>query len=333
MLRLPGHRRRPYRQAQGDTARAIKEFDTAVSIQDSFPYMEPPYWYYPIRQSLGSALLAAGRPADAERAFEQSLQQFPNNGWSLYGLMKAQQAQGNEVMAQATEKRFKQAWLGDSNGLDLKRLWSRGRGGHALGRRRCVGFEGPPHPSEAAPAFGWLALVSALLMGWTSYRSAKAALEAATFERLTTIREAKKRQIDSYFREIREHVLTLASTPWIIQTTEQLAHAFHTWPLQDSQPATWPELHKTAVRSYYEREFLPKLQGAAERSHTVDDYWPADAPTVLLQYHYIAANPHPTGEKDRLVEAALDSLYGRMHAEIHPTRVIFSRRSVSTTFF
>ena len=109
-------------QAQGDTARAIKEFETAVSIQDSFPYMEPPYWYYPIRQSLGAALLAAGRPADAEQAFAQSLQQFPNNGWSLYGLMKAQQAQGNTAMAQATEKRFKQAWLGDPNGLDLKRL-------------------------------------------------------------------------------------------------------------------------------------------------------------------------------------------------------------------
>jgi tetratricopeptide (TPR) repeat protein len=109
-------------QAQGDTARAIKEFQTAVSIQDSVPYMEPPYWYYPVRQSLGAALLAAGRPAAAEQAFEHSLQQFPNNGWALYGLMKAQQAQGHEAMAQATEKRFKQAWHGDLSGLDLKRL-------------------------------------------------------------------------------------------------------------------------------------------------------------------------------------------------------------------
>ena len=168
-------------------------------------------------------------------------------------------------------------------------------------------------------AFGWLALVSALLMGWTSYHIARAALEKATFERLTTIREAKKRQIDSYFQEIREHVLTLASTPWIIQTTEQLAHAFHTWPLEDSPPATWLERYKTALRSYYEHEFLPKLQRAADRPHTVDDYWPADTQTMLLQYHYIVANPHPIGEKDRLVEAARDSLYGRLHAEIHPT--------------
>jgi tetratricopeptide (TPR) repeat protein len=103
-------------QAQGNTARASKEFATAASIQDSFPYMEPPYWYYPIRQSLGAALLAAGKPAEAEQAFTQSLAMMPNNG-----LMKAQQAQG-KAAAPETEKRFKQAWTGNPGTLDLQRL-------------------------------------------------------------------------------------------------------------------------------------------------------------------------------------------------------------------
>lgn len=109
-------------QAQGDLARAIKEFQIAVSIQDAFAYMEPPYWYYPVRQSLGAILLAAGKPAEAEQAFTHSLKQFPNSGWVLYGLMKAQQAQGNAAAAQATEQRFKQAWAGDANTLDPRRL-------------------------------------------------------------------------------------------------------------------------------------------------------------------------------------------------------------------
>jgi tetratricopeptide (TPR) repeat protein len=109
-------------QAQNDTARTIKEFETAVSIQDSLGYMEPPYWYYPVRQSLGAALLAAGKPAEAEQAFKKSLEQFPNNSWSLYGLVQAQQAQGNTAAAQETEKRFKQAWTGPANALSLGRL-------------------------------------------------------------------------------------------------------------------------------------------------------------------------------------------------------------------
>jgi tetratricopeptide (TPR) repeat protein len=109
-------------QAEGDTARAIKEFRVAVAIQDALPYLEPPFWYYPVRQSLGAALLQAGKAEEAARVFEQSLEQFPNNGRALYGLMQAQKAQGDEAAARATEKRFKQAWAGDPDGLDLGRL-------------------------------------------------------------------------------------------------------------------------------------------------------------------------------------------------------------------
>lgn len=108
--------------AQGNAERAIKEFQVAVSIQDSLAYMEPPYWYYPVRQSLGAALLIAGKPAEAEQAFQQSLVHVPNNGWALYSLMKAQQAQSHEAAAQETAKRLQQAWTGDPATLDLKRL-------------------------------------------------------------------------------------------------------------------------------------------------------------------------------------------------------------------
>jgi len=109
-------------QAQSDTARAIKEFETAVSIQDTLGYMEPPYWYYPVRQSLGAALLEAGKAAAAEQVFHKSLEQFPKNGWALYGLMQAQQAQGNSAAAQETEKRFKQAWVGGAEAPHLRRF-------------------------------------------------------------------------------------------------------------------------------------------------------------------------------------------------------------------
>jgi tetratricopeptide (TPR) repeat protein len=109
-------------QAEGDAERAVQEFQAAADVQDRLPYMEPPFWYYPVRQSLGAALLQAGKAQEAERAFEQSLQQFPKNGWALYGLLQAQQAQGKSAVAQATEQRFKQAWAGDPSVLDLRHL-------------------------------------------------------------------------------------------------------------------------------------------------------------------------------------------------------------------
>jgi tetratricopeptide (TPR) repeat protein len=108
-------------QAEDDLARAVAELETAVQIQDSLAYLEPPFWYYPVRQSLGAALLMAGRAADAEEVLRQSLIDAPNNGWALYGLMEAQKAQGDMAAAAETEKLFGQAWAGEAP-PDLARL-------------------------------------------------------------------------------------------------------------------------------------------------------------------------------------------------------------------
>ncbi len=110
------------RQAAGDHQGAVGAFEEAVAIQDSLPYLEPPYWYYPVHRSLGAALLQAGRPAEAERAFEAALERFPNDAWSLYGLQKAQQAQNHKEAATETEERLKRVRAGDVERLELSRL-------------------------------------------------------------------------------------------------------------------------------------------------------------------------------------------------------------------
>jgi cytochrome c-type biogenesis protein CcmH/NrfG len=57
-------------------------------------------------------LLAAGRPGDAEAAFRQDLERFPENGWSLHGLAAALRAQGRTADAAQAEARFRTAWRG-----------------------------------------------------------------------------------------------------------------------------------------------------------------------------------------------------------------------------
>ncbi|HEX6113592.1 MAG TPA: bacterial transcriptional activator domain-containing protein [Geminicoccaceae bacterium] len=108
-------------QAEGDFDRAIREFETAVQIQDSLPYLEPEYWYYPVRQSLGAALLMAGRADEATEVFRAALIDAPNNGWALYGLMQAYEAQGDQLAKTEVEKLFTKAWAGDAP-PDLARL-------------------------------------------------------------------------------------------------------------------------------------------------------------------------------------------------------------------
>ncbi|MCG8363944.1 MAG: hypothetical protein MJA27_11515 [Pseudanabaenales cyanobacterium] len=95
---------------RGQTDDLIQHLEAAVKRQDDLPYMEPPYWYYPVRQSLGSALLQANRPEEAELVFRQDLEQAPDNGWSLFGLIQSLLAQGKVEEGQTVQAKFEDAW-------------------------------------------------------------------------------------------------------------------------------------------------------------------------------------------------------------------------------
>jgi tetratricopeptide (TPR) repeat protein len=94
---------------QGQCERALPKLEEAVAVQDGLPYMEPPPWYYPVRETLGAVLLQCGRPAAAADVFREDLRQNPNNGWSLYGLAQAQRAQRDPAAAE-TAGQFNAAW-------------------------------------------------------------------------------------------------------------------------------------------------------------------------------------------------------------------------------
>jgi len=100
-------------QRAGDLARAAALFAEAAAIQDRLPYMEPPYWYYPVHQSLGAALLAQGKASEARAAFQEALQRSPNNGWAAAGLLLAAQAQGDQKGLEEARELMQKNWLGE----------------------------------------------------------------------------------------------------------------------------------------------------------------------------------------------------------------------------
>src|SRR5688572_18923642 len=84
------------RARQKRAADAAKHFAAAVALEDKLTYMEPPDWPVPVRQLQGVALLALGRAAEAEAAFQGDLKKYPGNGWSLSGLHESRVRQGRE---------------------------------------------------------------------------------------------------------------------------------------------------------------------------------------------------------------------------------------------
>ena len=81
----------------------------ATEVEDALAYDEPHLWLAPTRHALGAALLAANRPADAERVYAEDLAHYPGNAWSLAGLRNAQRAQGKASQAAEVDLRLRAA--------------------------------------------------------------------------------------------------------------------------------------------------------------------------------------------------------------------------------
>jgi Flp pilus assembly protein TadD len=66
-------------------------------------YLEPPLWYYPVRQTLGALYFQTGKTKEAAQAFMQALIVRPNNAAALYGLKTVQEAMGDPAAAATAE--------------------------------------------------------------------------------------------------------------------------------------------------------------------------------------------------------------------------------------
>ncbi len=99
-------------QRSGDHARAAALFAEAAEVQDRLPYMEPPFWYYPVHQSLGAALLSSGRTEEAQAAFRAAIERSPNNGWAAAGLLRAAEARGDAAGAAQARALLAKSWFG-----------------------------------------------------------------------------------------------------------------------------------------------------------------------------------------------------------------------------
>ena len=66
--------------AKKDNSGAIAMLRDAVAIQDTLKYGEPPDWFFPVRESLGAALLMNGDAAGAEKVFREDLDRHLGEG-------------------------------------------------------------------------------------------------------------------------------------------------------------------------------------------------------------------------------------------------------------
>jgi tetratricopeptide (TPR) repeat protein len=108
--------------ARGDEAAAIEAWRRAVTLEAALQYDEPPAWFYTVRESLGAALLRAGRHAEAERVFREALEMRPRDGRLLFGLWQTLLAQQRGGEGLLVEQQFTRAWRAATVPLTLDDL-------------------------------------------------------------------------------------------------------------------------------------------------------------------------------------------------------------------
>ena len=113
-------------QARGDQKAAIEFLSKGVAAEDAVNYNEPPDWDLPVREWLGSALIASGNQVEAEKVFRDELRKHPRNGRALFGLLESLKRQRKMSSARKLEREFNLAWSQADTRLSAKRpVWRR----------------------------------------------------------------------------------------------------------------------------------------------------------------------------------------------------------------
>jgi tetratricopeptide (TPR) repeat protein len=108
--------------AKGASADSTRLWTNAVAAADKIPYDEPPIFFYPVRESLGAALLLNGKSEEAERVFREDLVRHPRNARSLFGLHESLVKQGKTADAEWVKRAYDEAWKDADTTLTIEAL-------------------------------------------------------------------------------------------------------------------------------------------------------------------------------------------------------------------
>src|SRR3954447_12962023 len=139
-----------------------------------------------------------------------------------------------------------------------------------MSSREVTGSARPAHWGLAVKLFAILTLLGAvavLVTGVLGYFRARDALEQAVYDQLTTVRQTKARQVETYFRTISSELRLLASSKMVADATR----AFRIEVAKLDHGDTSPELRRK-VSDWYAVNVMPDITRILGREAALADY-------------------------------------------------------------
>lgn len=167
-------------------------------------------------------------------------------------------------------------------------------------------------------AFFLIAFSSITIIGFLSYFKGKKSLEEESFNRLTAVREMKSTQIEDYFSQIANQIVTFSEDHTIIEAMKSFKIGFDTLESEMNYDESQIQSMDFRLTKYYESEFIPRLKRNLDTDPEASKYIPQKLNEKILQDLYIASNENEVGNKHYLHAANDSSTYSKAHKIFHP---------------
>ena len=158
-----------------------------------------------------------------------------------------------------------------------------------------------------------VSLFSIATVASLNYYATYKALEASALSHLTSLRAARADQLEQLVERLRDETRMVAGNASIVEASRDFISAYRALENVTIDPSMDLALHQ-----YYQQSFLPEYEKETGQVPELDPMLPATPAARYLQYQWMAHNPFPIAEKDKLVRADDDSAYSRAHEKWHP---------------
>jgi hypothetical protein len=127
-------------------------------------------------------------------------------------------------------------------------------------------------------------VLSTLVAGFFGYRSGSHGLTAAAYEQLTSVRDARTREVNSLYAVLRRSALLNGLNATGTESMTAFTRAF-----KELQTETVTPADQAALDRYYEKVFIPELAKNVEGEVDAASFMPSSAAQRYLQAQYTAA--------------------------------------------
>ena len=164
----------------------------------------------------------------------------------------------------------------------------------------------------------FVAVLAVGVNGYIGYDSAAKSLKVEAFNKLTAIREIKAEQIEGYFRQIANQLLTFSSEPTIVDAMRELKKGFRSIETELAINESEMDELSSRLRRYYEDVYVPELNINLDDPVTFSDVWLQDSRAILLQSLYADTLAVEDNVDPAVKFAYRDTSYNRAYQKYDP---------------